>query len=475
MEGTATLEGTLLEAMIILGLIVVNGFFSCAEIAVVSSHKARIKQLAEQGDIGARHVVELLGDTDRFLATVQVGITVVGATAATLGGASADQVVEPYLYRWLPASMHELVPMLSLATVVAVISYLTLVLGELLPKALAVRYPDTIATWLGRPIHRISILVYPFAYVLSLSSRFLLRLLRVDSSPSSPLATEEDIKLLLREGREKGEIEAGEQELIHSVFDFTDTHVREIMVPRPRMRYVDIQMPLQEILNLIAENMHARYPVYDGDRICGILNYKDLIQIMRDPDSFSGGIRKMLHPPYFVPETMKVLRLLKELQRRHMQMAVVVNEYGDVSGLVTVVDIVEEIVGDIRDEYDPQDDRAKRLRDGSLVVDADTTIGDLDDDYKITIAESPEYESLGGFMLDRLQGIPHGGEVVREGDYRFTIVDMDGMRISRVKIDPPSGQSAPPANGGNGSKNGNGGDGKNGKNAQNGKGSKNSR
>jgi len=423
------------EAVIILGLIIANGFFSCAEIAVLSAHKARIKQLAEEGDKDARQVALLHGDLDRFLATVQVGITVVSATAAAIGGASAGKYLEPFFTSILPERLIGFSGMVALGTVVAVISYLSLVVGELVPKALAIRYPDQIALRLGGPVRRISILVLPFARVLSISTKLLLKMLRTDATPAHRMATEEDIKLLLREGREKGEIEAGEQELIHSVFEFTDTFVREVMVPRPKMRAVDIRTPMNEVLNYIAENMHARYPVYEGDRVVGILNYKDLIQLMRDPETAKGGIRKMLHPPYFVPETMKVLRLLKELQRRHMKMAIVVNEYGDSAGLVTVEDLVEEIVGDIRDEYDEEDTRVQRLRDGSLVVDADTTISDLMEDYRLEIPDSPDYETLGGFMLTQLQGIPRGGEMVQYDQTKFTIVDMDGMRISKVKID----------------------------------------
>jgi len=422
------------EAMVILGLIIANGFFACAEIAIISSHKARIKMMAEEGDGDAIHVTAMHADPDRFLATVQVGITVVGAMAAAVGGASSSEHLQPFFESRLNLSP-DVAHWLALASAVAVISYLSLVLGELVPKALALRQPDRIALSLGVPMHRISRLVTPFAHLLSGSSKVVLKLLRIDTRPIQEPETEEDIKLLLREGREKGEIEAGEQQLIHSVFEFADTVVREVMVPRPKMCSVDVRMPMEEILNLIADNMHARYPVYDGDKVVGILNYKDLIQLLRDPDQAEGGIRDMLHTAYFVPETMKALRLLKELQQRRMQMAIVLNEYGDVAGLVTIVGIIEEIVGDIRDEYDTAEAPVQRMRDGSLVVDADTSVSDLIEDYPIDLPDSSDYETLGGFMLSQLQGIPKGGEVVQHGQNKFTIVDMDGMRISKVKID----------------------------------------
>jgi putative hemolysin len=433
-EEAAALEGVMLEAVIILGLIIANGFFACAEIAIISAHKGRIRQLAEAGSADARRVADMHEHQDRFLATVQVGITVVGATAAAVGGSSASRNLEPFLRDVLnlPPTVAAVA---ALGGVVALISYLSLVLGELVPKAIALRYPEKIALWVGAPMQAVSRLAYPFSRILSGSSTLVLKVLRTEGAAEERIETEEDIKRLLWEGRETGEIEPGEQELIHRVFEVADTSVREVMVPRPKICSVDIATPMNEILNLIAANMHARYPVYEGDRVCGILNYKDLLQILRDPEESKGGIRRLLHPPYFVPETMKALRLLKELQRRHIQMAVVVNEYGDVSGLVTVVDVVEELVGDIRDEYDSEQNAVQRMRDGSLVVDADTSIDDLLEDYSLEIPSSPDYETLGGFMLTKLQGIPRGGEVVQHARHKFTIVDMDGMRISKVKID----------------------------------------
>jgi len=423
-----------LQAVIILGLIIVNGFFACAEIAIISAHKGRIRQSAEEGNPDASHVADMHENPERFLATVQVGITVVGAMAAAVGGSSASRYLEPVFIDGLHLPRSVAV-FLSLALVVAVISYLSLVLGELVPKAIAIRNPEKIALWVGAPMHWFSRMVYPFSRILSGSSSLVLKALRTEAGPADTIETEEDIKLLLREGREKGEIEPGEQEIIHRVFEVADTTVREVMIPRPKICSVDVATPINDVLTLIAENMHARYPVYEADRICGILNYKDLVQKLRDPEAAKGGIRRLLHPPYFVPETMKALRLLKELQRRHIQMAIVVNEYGDVSGLATVVDIVEELVGDIRDEYDSEQRQVQKMRDGSLVVDADTSISDLLEDFSLEIPASPDYETLGGFMLTKLQGIPRGGEVVQDGRHKFTIVDMDGMRIAKVKID----------------------------------------
>ncbi len=240
---------------------------------------------------------------------------------------------------------------------------------------------------------------------------------------------------MLKEGGETGVFDQTERELIHSVFEFADISVKEVMVPRPKMHALSLNTPLEDVLHYIDENMFARYPVYEEgvNDIKGILYYKDLLGHLarREPVS----IRKILHRPYFVPETMKVSHLLKELQRRRLQMAIVVNEYGSVEGLVTMEDLVEEIVGEIQDEYDVEERSVERLKDGSLLIDASLSIRDLKDDHGLALPESSEYETLGGFILSQLQNIPRSGEIIKFGAYKFTIVHIEGRRIARVKVE----------------------------------------
>jgi putative hemolysin len=237
-----------------------------------------------------------------------------------------------------------------------------------------------------------------------------------------------------------------EQELIHSVFEFTDISVKEVMVPNPKIHAIKLDTPVDAVLTDIVESKFSRYPVYREDLrdICGIVYSKDLLDAMvrRLPID----LKTLMHPAYFVPESMKVSHLLKEMQRRHIQMAIVVNEYGSVEGLVTMEDLIEEIVGEIRDEYDLEERPVERLKDGSLVVDASLSVRDLNEEYGLPIPESALYETLGGFVMAQLQNIPRSGAITHFNPYKFTIVDMDGRRIMKVKVEKLPGRvETPPA------------------------------
>ena len=423
------------EALLIGLLILVNGFFACSEIAIIAVRRSRIKQLIEQGDRHARYVHQLQEDSDRFLATIQIGITVVSSLAAAIGGVAAIETLKPLVERIASPPLQRVSEAIAVGLVVVVISYLSLIIGELVPKSLALRYPERIALWVAHPIVLLSRFSSGFIRILTASSRFVMKPFGGRFLPERAFVTEEEIKILVREGRERGIFDQTEQDLIHSVFAFTDTSVKEVMVQRPKMHAIQVDTPPEEILRYITEHRFSRYPVYrEGiNQISGILYYKDLMgQLSRHEPVV---IKDLLHPVYFVPETMKVSHLLKELQRRRLQMAIVVNEYGSVEGLVTMEDLIEEIVGEIQDEVDRTERPVERLKDGSWVVDASLTVRDLKDDYGLPIPESSEYETLGGFVLAQLQGMPRGGEIIQHGDYKFTIVDMADRRIAKVKIE----------------------------------------
>ena len=251
----------------------------------------------------------------------------------------------------------------------------------------------------------------------------------------------EEINLLMTEGQETGVFDKTEQELIRSVFEFTDTSVKEVMVPRLKMCAIEVDMPLQEVLRLIDENKFSRYPVYKKDLndIKGILYQKDLLSRIASGRSFP--LTQVLHPVYYVPESMKVSVLLKEMQRRRIHMAIAVNEYGSVEGLVTLEDLIEEIVGEIQDEYDTEEKSVERLKDGSLLVDASTPVRDLVDRYALPIPITSDYETLSGFITHQLQGIPRGGEVLNHEGYRFTVVDLGDRRVAKVKVEPVEARS----------------------------------
>jgi putative hemolysin len=415
-------------------LLLGNGFFSGSEIAVISARRSRIEALVGEKSKAAQRVKELQDNMDHFLATAQIGVTVMGTLAGVLGGYLASRHLDPWLRtsalaRYLPASFEA-------AFIVGLgIVYVELVLGELVPKALALRFTETVALLVSWPFQVMSRASRLLVAVLTASTRGVLRLCGVREFGARTFVSEEEIKHLVREGRQQGVLNQTEMELIHSVFEFTDTPVRKVMVPRPKIFALDANTPPDEVGSLIVESGFSRIPAYEGsvDNIVGLVYVKDALRLLEKRQPVV--IRKILHPVHFVPETKKVGSLLKELQKRRTHMAVVIDEHGSVTGLVTLEDLLEEIVGEIQDEYDWEERPVERLRDGSLVVEGTVTAAELREGFQVPLPESPEFETVAGFMLDRLGSVPKGGEVVTVGDYRLTVVDVERNRISKVKIE----------------------------------------
>ncbi len=437
------MENQQLEILLVLLLILANGFFAAAEIAIIAARRTQVRQQAEAGNRRASLLHKLQNDPERFLAAIQIGITLIGSLAGAVGGVFAIRWLEPVIANLpIPAVQAASGP-IAVGIAVLLIAYLSLVLGELVPKNLALRYPEAIAYRVSGPIDRLARISAPFISLLVASSRLFLRPFGAGVYSKS-LVTEEEIKMMVREGQEKGVFDTTEQELIHSVFEFTDKSVKEVMVARPKIHALQVDTPAEEALRYMAENKFSRYPVYTHglNDICGMVYYKDFLAALTQQRSST--LRELLHPAYFVPETMKVSHLLQELQRRRLQIAVVVNEYGSVEGIATMEDLIEEIVGEIHDEYDIEERPVERLKDGSLVVDASLSVRDLREDYHLDVPESEDYETLGGFVLAKLQGIPRGGEIIQHDAMKFTIVDMDGRRIARVKVEKAIGTAEGP-------------------------------
>ena len=416
-------------------LVLINGFFAGAEIALISARRSRIQQLAASGDARAQRVVALQGEPDRFLATVQIGVTFVGTLASAVGGATAVRAVSPLIGEIPVPGLRAVAEPIALAVVVVVLTYVTLILGELVPKSLALRHAEPLAMWAAGPIDRLARLSSLLVRYLTASNRFVLRLLGQKAVNARPFVSEEEVMHMLREGRAQGVFDQTEQELIHSVFEFTEASVKEVMIPRPRIDAIEAGTPVEQALAYIIETGKSRYPVYRNtlDEVLGILYDKDLFRLLAEKKPIV--LTEILRPVFFAPETTQVSRLLKQMQKRRMPMALVVDEYGGVEGLVTIEDLIEEIVGEIRDEADRDQQPVERLRDGSYLVDASISIRDLGEQHNLQFPESPEYETLAGFVLAQLQRIPRGGEIVTHRDWRLTIVDMDGRRIARVKVE----------------------------------------
>jgi putative hemolysin len=424
------------DVMLILLLIFMNGFFSGSEIAVISVRRSRIEQLIAEGKTSARVVGRLKDESDRFLATVQIGVTLVGVLASAVGGASAVAYLGPMLQQSDNVFLQRWGEALAIGIVVVVISYLSLVVGELVPKSLALRYPEQIACAVARPLDFFSRIFSGAVKVLTVSSNFLLFFSGSGAKSTEALVSEEEVKYLIREGAEKGVFDDTEREFIHSVFDFADTSVREVLTPRTEILALEVQTPCPEALHAMIENGFSRMPVYEEDleHIIGIVHIKELLRAREQGQTAS--LRDFLHPAYFVPDSMQISHLLRELQVRRAHMAIVVNEFGTVIGIATIEDILEEIVGEIRDEFDVDEEQPiQELGAGVLLVEGGVTLGDLKEQHSLPFEETTSYRTIAGFLLARLERIPKGGETVTHEGYRLTIVDMDGRRIAKVRIE----------------------------------------
>jgi len=377
-------------------------------------------------------------DPPRFLATVQVGVTVVTSMASALGGAIAVAHFRPLLERAALPFVREWAELIALAATVAVISYLTLVIGELLPKSFALRHSETVACVTAPLIRRLAQLTSPVVWLLTLSTDLLMKAGGISGTATDAFVSEEEIKHIVREGASQGIFDEAERQLIHSVFEFTDTSVREVMVPRADIHAVERSSPPREALAQLLAIGFSRAPVYeqDLDRIVGIVHIKDLLRCVEGEAPKT--LDSVLHPAMFVPDSMQISDLLRELQTRRTHMAIVLNEYGTVIGLATIEDLLEEIVGEIRDEFDIDEELpVQELPDGSLLVEGSVPLNDLHDKYGLPLEENERYHTLSGFVLSRLKRIPKGGEAINYAGMKMTIVTIDDRRLRKVRIERP--------------------------------------
>ncbi len=421
------------ETLLIIIFIFLNAVFAAAEIAVVTLRRTRIKQLVDAGNKRAIVLDKLREHPNRFLATVQIGITLVAVLASAIGGATLVKVIKPILMNipipFISASSEAI----SIIIVAAIITYFFIVFGELIPKSIALSNPEAVGLMIAPVIEKFSKIAMPFVQVLRISTNILLKPFGKRAFSERGYISEEEIKLLLEEGKERGIFEAEEKELIHSIFEFTDMSAKEVMVPSTQMATISLGMSPEDIKTIIAEEQFSRYPVIGKDLndIRGILHARDFLAALAKGGS---DIRKLIKPPFFIPDTLKISILLREMQRKRTHMALVIDEYGGVSGLVTMEDLLEEIVGEIRDEYDVESP-VIQISDGTFRMDASISIRDLKEDYEIEIPESTEYETLSGFLLTTLQRIPKIGDVVETEGKKITVLEMVGQRIAKIKLE----------------------------------------
>jgi len=422
------------ELLIILALILANGFFSGAEMAIVASRRGRLRQMADKGDARAAAALELASSPDRFLPTVQIGITLVGTLAAAYGG---DRLVDQFA-AWIQAHAPQPVAAaaetVALVTFVMVLSFVTLLLGELVPKRLALRQAEAVARVAAPAMQALSIVARPLVWGMSIATSGVLYLLGAHK-PAGPSVSVDDIEHLLEAGRAEGVLEAVEQAVAIEALRLGERTVRDIMRPRIDLDALDVETPAGEILGAVAMAGHSRLPVYEGslDQILGYVWLKDVLR-----HSWMGWpieLRKMLHRALFVPETMPLDRLLELFQKERNQLAIVLDEYGGTEGLVTLEDVLEELVGEIHDENRREEIHFVERPDGSWLVDGGAGIDDLIE--RLGVAPVPagrDYATVSGLVLAELERIPTAGDILQWHGLVIEVVDMDGRRIDKLLV-----------------------------------------
>jgi putative hemolysin len=450
-------------------LIGVNAFFAAAEFSLVAVRLSRVRQLVEKGDPRAKIVEQLIGDLGRVVSGVQVGLTIASLSLGYLGEITLAAIVHPFVQAftrpWAPILAHAI----ALVVVFGLLTFLQVVFGELVPKALSLARAERVALLIARPFHWF---LRTFSWAIDLfdtTSDKIVGALGIVAPHSHTLVRSvEELQVMVQQARDRGVLAERDAQFVQNAIELGQVQVREIMVPRPDVHALPAEAGLDEAMRMFATTQRSRLPVYEGslDHILGFVHIKDIIWLLLDrarraeegqpaPPPFD--LKKLLREVLIVPETKPASSLLLEFRTRRIGLAMVVDEFGSILGLVTLEDILEQMVGAIHDEFDVVE-QPLSLPDGGMIFDAAIKVRDLEAQYNITIPDDPSYETVGGFVLSRLGFIPRGGESFESDGYLFTVTEMDRRRVSRVKIKPirsvgpalvpspaPSAAAAPPA------------------------------
>jgi len=423
----------LLELFIIALLILLNGFFAASEISLISLRKSRVRHLVKSGNTKAGKIQRLQEEPERFLATVQTGVTLIGTLAAALGGVIAIERIKPVFAAMPVGFVQRAAEPIAVGIVVGSITYLTLVFGELVPKSLAIRYSEAIAFATVTPIDILSRLFRRVLRMLTASNNAIIGLFTSAAHQETALVSEDEVKYLIREGRKSGVFNLSEEDLIHSVFRFTDTVVKEVMVPRTEIVALEAGSNVDMILRTMNERGFSRLPVYAEsiDNIIGVVYLKDILALHMENRQVQ--LDQVLRKPYIVPPNKNVSVLLKEMRERRIHLALVGDEYGGTDGLVTMEDLIEEIVGDIRDEQEKELREIDEIAANRYVVDGRMDLGKLNEKLGVALPED-EFETIGGFVLGLFGRLPAEGDQVRYRNMMFTVLRLRKNRISRIRV-----------------------------------------
>ncbi|UCD63085.1 MAG: HlyC/CorC family transporter [Candidatus Zixiibacteriota bacterium] len=423
-----------LELLAILILILANSFFALAEFSIIASRKSKLKKQAAEGKRGAATADKLHRKPDRFLATIQVGITLVGTLAGVFGGATIVEQLAPVIQKVPIDFVARAATPLAVAVIAVAITVTAVVVGELVPKYLALSNPELYARHVARPINVFIQVTAFFSALLSRTARLLISLLGIRHDPIRTAVTEEEINLMIFEGRQKGIFDETEEKLVKSVFAFADMTVRRSMTPRTDMVAIDVNAHPREILNRIIEDGYSRYPIYerDLDNIIGILYTKDIIVHKLNPELII--LTDLLRKPLFVPDSMPLSQLLKIFQRKKRHIAVVLDEFGGTAGIITLEDILEELVGEIQDEYDTE--RPALVKHSDTVAFAEGAVwpGEINELMDSDLPED-KAETIAGLFIDQLGRLPEKDETVTIADMKISVLEREENRLVRLKLE----------------------------------------
>ncbi|RRB06766.1 hemolysin family protein [Larkinella rosea] len=421
-----------MELAIILFLVILNGVFSLSEIALVSSRKARLETDARNGDRRAEEALKLAESPNRFLATVQIGITLIGILTGIFSGDSLTDQISAFVSKF--PLLQPYANSIAVTLTVILITYLSLVLGELVPKRIGLSNPEGIAKFMAGPMNMLSKITAPFISLLAFSSDLIIKILNI--KPNASAVTEEEIKSLIQEGTSGGVIEEIEQEIVQNVFQLGDRRITSLMTNRQEMVFLDLEATVEENRQYIIEHRHSHYPLCQGgvDEMIGLIHSKDFLG--KDLDDQLTRLEELKRDILYIPESNMAYQVLERFRERRQYVGIIVDEYGGVLGMVTLNDIVDALVGDISDTNEFEFEIVDR-GDGSFLVDAQIPFDDFLDYFNIIIQNRREltgFDTLGGFALQIIQDIPKTGETFNWQDYQFEIIDMDKSRIDKILV-----------------------------------------
>jgi putative hemolysin len=418
---------TVLQILAVLLLVLGNAFFVAAEYALVTARRSRLEELAQAGNRRARMALRIMDSPVRFIGTVQLGITAFSIALGAVG--------EPIVEQWIDDPL--LSSGVAFVAAFAFVTYLHVTLGELVPKAIALTKNESTALWVALPIEGVYVVTYPLVWFLQASSNAFTGLFGIEPAPAGVVAhTEEDIRMIVAQAGQSGVVEEAEQEMLYKVFDFADKEAHEVMVPRPEVVAISVELPAEECLAAVIDSPFTRYPAYRGslDEIVGVLHVRDLFSKLYANGIENVRIEELLRKPFLVPETKDLGALLNEFRRQNQHMAIVVDEYGAMQGIVTLEDLLEEIVGEIEDEYDLPDESVKRIDETRIRIDGTFPIDDFNEQFQQDVPQQ-DYHTVAGFVFGQLGRVAEEGDEVVWNGLRFGVIETDGARIEQLEVE----------------------------------------